>query len=69
MQKETQGDRTDIECVGQQDSWEAARDRERERERDVGEQSKSHVQGIIAFTLHLWLLASENQKEWDGFHM
>ena len=75
MQTETQGGRTDIGCVGEQGSWETARKREGERERggererDVAGENKSHVQGIIAFTLHLWLRASENQKEWDGCHM
>jgi len=30
MQREMQGGKTDIECVGEQDSWETARERERE---------------------------------------
>jgi len=38
-------------------------ERQLERERDVAGESKSHVQGIIAFTLHPWLLAPENQKD------
>jgi hypothetical protein len=43
---------------------EREREREKERERDVaGESISHHVQGIIAFTLHLWLLASGTQKE------
>jgi hypothetical protein len=49
--------------VERQRERERERERERQRERYEAGESKSHVQGIRAFTLHLWLLASENQKE------